>query len=144
MADEVRAIAYRRFVELEKVAATHGPATDPAVIIELQDIRTKYGFELTGGNPWRGVRDMSPQEKRKIEDDLLINTVAGIAGRQTDLEKLVSVFIDSTVAYRKRERREREQRQQRQDKFFIGFGAAIIIVIVFEIAVMLVRAGMLG
>jgi hypothetical protein len=40
--DEVRAIELRRLRELEKQAAHLGPKTDPAVLIEIQDIRRRY------------------------------------------------------------------------------------------------------
>jgi hypothetical protein len=42
---EIKRIELRRLAELEKVRALEGPGTDPAILIEIADLRTKYGAD---------------------------------------------------------------------------------------------------
>lgn len=41
--EDIKRIELRRLAELEKVRALEGPGTDPAILIEIADLRTKYG-----------------------------------------------------------------------------------------------------
>lgn len=45
--DEIKAIELRRLAELEKRRAAEGAHTDPAVLIEIADLRAKYGTDAT-------------------------------------------------------------------------------------------------
>lgn len=45
--EEIKRIELRRLAELEKVRAAEGPRTDPAILIEIADLREKYGPAAT-------------------------------------------------------------------------------------------------
>lgn len=78
MVDEVKLIELRRLKELQKKAAQHGPNTDPAVLIEIQDLLHRY-----------------PEQRREdrrlllsqLDYDFLMNTVAAALKRLSELEE---------------------------------------------------------
>lgn len=59
--DEIRDIELRRLAELEKVRAYKGIGTEPEVLIEISDLRQKYGQAATvvsrDANPTQENRD---------------------------------------------------------------------------------------
>ena len=77
---EIRAIELRRLHELEKQAALGGPNTDPATLIEIQELRTKYPNERRNG----GVTQRSALQS---EFDFLANTVAAGLVRLRSVEE---------------------------------------------------------
>lgn len=76
-ADDIRAIELRRLHELERQAAQLGPQTDPAILIEIQDLHTKYP-----GAPRNGQRTTA-----QTEMDFLMNAVAAGLSRITLVEQ---------------------------------------------------------
>lgn len=84
--DEVAQMELRRLRELEKQAAIHGPQTEPAVLIEIQDLRHKYGA-LTG--PTAALRFVRPPGQRdpQIDYDLLVYNVSGMFRRILAIEE---------------------------------------------------------
>lgn len=65
--DEIRDIELRRLAELEKTRAYHGIGTAPEILIEIADLRQKYGQAATNVS-----RDANPvqenREPRTIRD----------------------------------------------------------------------------
>lgn len=78
--DDIRDIALRRLHELEKQAAYGGPNTDPAVLIEIQELRTKYPNERRNGGT-------SQRTALQSEFDFLANTVAAGLVRLRSVEE---------------------------------------------------------
>lgn len=76
---EIRAIELRRLHELEKQAALGGPNTDPATLIEIQELRTKHPHEPRNGGTGRGIL--------QSEFDYLANTVAAGLVRLRSVEE---------------------------------------------------------
>lgn len=56
-AGEIKRIELRRLAELEKVRALEGPGTDPAILIEIADLREKYGPEAVAISANEGGSD---------------------------------------------------------------------------------------
>jgi hypothetical protein len=79
--DDVAAIELRRLAELEKQAALRGPQTEPAVLVEIQDLRHKYGTSTS-----RFVRPPGGRD-RTIDFDFLMNTVSAALQRVAAIEK---------------------------------------------------------
>jgi hypothetical protein len=80
---EIAAIETRRLAELEKQAALYGPQTEPAVLIEIADLRNKYG---------RTTPSTTIAERRSnaaSDYEFLMNTVAAALQRLTVIEQLV-------------------------------------------------------
>lgn len=77
--EDIAPIELRRLAELEKVAAVHGPGTEPAVLIEIQDLRHKYGLAP-------GQRTLDARRRSDLEYDFLMNTVAAALQRLTAIE----------------------------------------------------------
>jgi hypothetical protein len=82
-ADEIKRIELRRLAELEKQQALHGPQTDPAVLIEIQDLRNKYG--TTQPTAYSAPR----RSNQALDYDFLMNTLAAALQRLTVIEQLV-------------------------------------------------------
>lgn len=78
--DDIAQIELRRLAELEKQAATYGPSTEPAVLIEIQELRHKHGT-----SPGRFVRPAGQRDKQ-IDVDYLVNMVAGMFRRLIAIE----------------------------------------------------------
>jgi hypothetical protein len=77
--DDVASIELRRLAELEKQAALYGPQTEPAVLIEIQELRHKHGA------PARFVRPPGGRDAR-LDYDFLMNTVAAALQRVAAIE----------------------------------------------------------
>jgi hypothetical protein len=80
---DIKRIELRRLAELEKQAAMNGPQTDPAVLIEIADLRNKYP---------RVVPSATHTERRSnaaLDYEFLMNTVAAALQRLTVIEGLV-------------------------------------------------------
>lgn len=81
MADEeITAIELRRLGELEKQAALYGPQTEPAVLVEIQDLRHKHGLSA-------GRRIRTDRTREAIDYDFLMNVVAAALQRLTGVEE---------------------------------------------------------
>lgn len=91
--DRVRQIELRRLEELRKQAALHGPNTEPAILIEIQELQTKY--------PDRN----GDRSRADLDYDFLMNTVAAALVRFTRLEE-----------HQAEESKDREKRQAVLDK----------------------------
>jgi len=80
---EIKRIELRRLAELEKQAAMSGPQTEPAVLIEIADLRNKYP---------RVVPSATHTERRSnaaLDYDFLMNTLAAALQRITAIESIV-------------------------------------------------------
>lgn len=80
---EIAIIELRRLAELEKQSALYGPQTEPAILIEIADLRNKYG---------RTTPATTPAERRSnqaLDYEFLMNTVAAALQRLTVIETLV-------------------------------------------------------
>lgn len=80
--DDIRAIELRRLHELEKQAALHGPKTAPEVLIEIQELHSRYPDAPRGQR-----RGASSQTRLQSEFDYLLNTVAAALRRITKIEQ---------------------------------------------------------
>jgi hypothetical protein len=78
--NDVRELELRRLHELELQAARYGPHTDPGIFIEIQELRTKYPY----------LRNGRSEDYGREEFLLLLNQVAGMLIRVTELEEAVS------------------------------------------------------
>lgn len=79
----IQEIEQRRLGELEKQAALYGPQTEPAILIEIADLRNKYG---------RTTPNVTPAERRSnaaSDYEFLMNTVAAALQRLTVIETIV-------------------------------------------------------
>jgi hypothetical protein len=92
-ADRVRQIELRRLQELRAQAALHGPNTEPAILIEIQELQTKYP-------DWNGNGS-----RADYDYEFLMNTVAAALVRLTRQEERQD-----------KESKDREQRQAELDK----------------------------
>lgn len=84
--DDITALELRRLGELEKQAAMHGPRTEPEILIEIQDLRHKYGAATGPTMAGRFVRPPG-QRDQKLDYDFLMNTVAGVLRRMLAIEE---------------------------------------------------------
>lgn len=84
--DNVRQIELRRLEELRKQAALHGPNTEPAILIEIQELQSKY--------PDRN----GDRTRASLDYDFLMNTVAAALVRFTRLEEHQKEESDARVA----------------------------------------------
>jgi hypothetical protein len=82
---EIEAIELRRLAELEKQAALYGPQTDPAILIEIAEKRTKYPRPVYSG--YSGVERRS---NAALDYEFLMNTVAASLQRVTAIEAMVT------------------------------------------------------
>lgn len=73
--DSIRTIELRRLEELRKQAALHGPNTEPAILIEIQELQSKY--------PDRN----GDRTRASLDYDFLMNTVAAALVRFTRMEE---------------------------------------------------------
>lgn len=78
MKGDIRAIELKRLHELEKQAALGGPNTEPAILIEIQELRTKHPHEPRNGGTGRSIL--------QNEFDFLANTVGASLVRLTAVE----------------------------------------------------------
>lgn len=81
--EEIGGIEMRRLAELEKQSALYGPQTEPAILIEIADLRNKYG---------RTTPSATVAERRSnqaLDYEFLMNTVAAALQRLTIIETLV-------------------------------------------------------
>ncbi len=82
MPDDIRQIELRRLHELEKQAALHGPNTEPEILIEIQELHTRYP-----GTPRNGHRRGAPDRTAaQSELDFVMNTIAAALSRITKME----------------------------------------------------------
>jgi len=83
MAAEIDEIAKRRYIELAKQQAAYGVATPPEIMLEIADLRLKYGPVEYLDQPmiWRPP----PECRHKMDLDLefLIAQVASLTNRQS-------------------------------------------------------------
>ena len=80
---EIKRIELRRLAELEEQAALTGPQTDPAILIEIADLRNKYP---------RVVPSATHTERRSnaaLDYDFLMNVLAAALQRITAIETIV-------------------------------------------------------
>ena len=78
---EIAAIETRRLAELEKQAALYGPQTEPAVLIEIADLRNKYGRPST---------TVAERRSNAASDyEFMMNVIAAALQRLTVIEQLV-------------------------------------------------------
>lgn len=80
---DIRQIELRRLHELEKQAALTGPQTDPAVLVEIQDLHTRYPGTPRNGQR-RGMSDRTPAQS---EMDFVMNAVTAALQRITGIEQ---------------------------------------------------------
>lgn len=80
---EIRDIELRRLAELERRAALYGPQTEPATLIEIQDLRNKYG--ITQPTAYSAPR----KSNQSLDYDFLMNTMAAALQRITAIEQIV-------------------------------------------------------
>jgi hypothetical protein len=82
-ADDIRAIELRRLHELDKQAAAQGPKTDPAILIEIQDLHNRYPDA-----PRNGARtDSMWRTAAQTEMDFVMNALAAALQRITLVEQ---------------------------------------------------------
>jgi len=105
--DDIRAIELRRLRELEKQAALHGPNTEPATLIEIQDLHFKHPNEPRGDQR-RGAPDRT---RAQSEFDYLLNTVAAALSRITMVEQRQAAADD-----------DRQQLKSKLDQLIYGVG----------------------
>lgn len=84
--DDIRAIELRRLHEQEKKVALLGPNTPPEVLIEIQELRTKYPDAPRNGHR-NGRRSPIGRAPSRDEFDYLINTVTAGLKRITGIEE---------------------------------------------------------
>lgn len=82
--NEIKAIELRRLAELEKQAALYGPQTEPAILVEIQDLRNKYGDARRPNATFAERRS-----NQALDYDFLMNTVAAALQRLTIIETIV-------------------------------------------------------
>ena len=91
MANEIADIEQRRYIELEKQRAAMGMQTAPQILMEIAELRQKYGpVETLGSNG-----TIRPNERRRKLDgdvDLLISMVGSITNRLTETEHAIRVI----------------------------------------------------
>jgi hypothetical protein len=80
---EIAAIEERRLAELEKQAALYGPQTDPAVLIEIADLRRKYARQA----PNATVADR--RSNATLDMEFVMSMIAAALQRITVIESLV-------------------------------------------------------
>lgn len=78
--EDIAPIELRRLAELEKQQALHGPMTEPSVLIEIAELRHKYGGRA---RPSARIRD-------DFEYSFLMNTVSAALQRLTAIEARLS------------------------------------------------------
>lgn len=82
-ANDIRAIELRRLHELERQAAQFGPKTDPAILIEIQELHTRYP-----GVPRNGQRQGAPtRTSEQSEMEFVMNACAAALKRITLIEQ---------------------------------------------------------
>lgn len=84
--DDIQTIELRRLHEQEKKAARLGPNTPPEVLIEIQELHTKYPDAPRNGRRVTTAMRRRPSALRH-ELDYLINTVAAALVRLTKIEE---------------------------------------------------------
>lgn len=97
MANEIAELEQRRYIELEKQRAVTGFATPPQVLMEIAELRQKYGPVETLGM----AGPIRPNERRRKLDgdvDLLIAMVGSITNRLTETERVMRVISASVYA----------------------------------------------
>lgn len=86
MPESTRAIELRRLGELEKQAAMFGPNTDPAILIEIQDLHHKLRGDYS---------ERRRYELANLDYDFLMNTVAAALLRLTHVENKMALDTKS-------------------------------------------------
>lgn len=127
--ESVRTIELRRLEELRKQAALHGPNTEPAILIEIQELQSKY--------PDRN----GDRTRASLDYDFLMNTVAAALVRFTRMEEREA---EESKARQARQA-ELDQRLGEQDEKLdqlltsipLLYGVAIVAVVALFIAVIL-------
>lgn len=80
--EEVTRIELRRLAELEKQAALFGPQTEPAILIEIADLRNKYPRPSP-------IYSAERRSNASLDYEFLMNVVAAALQRLTVIEGLV-------------------------------------------------------
>lgn len=93
MAAEIDEIAKRRYIELSKQQAAFGVSTPPEIMLEIADLRLKYGPVEYLDQPqiWRPP----PERRHKMDLDLefLIAQVGSLTHRQQQSEQRDKLFV---------------------------------------------------
>lgn len=74
--EDIAPIELRRLAELEKQQALHGPMTEPSILIEIAELRHKYGSR----------RVSVGRNRDEFEYSFLMSTVAAALRRVTAIE----------------------------------------------------------
>lgn len=101
---EIKAIELRRLSELEKQRAYSGIDTDPKTLLEISDLRQKYGAEATAvsrdANPLQENRDVRTMRDLWNEVDFLrallsaaLRTMNGDAGNRTTHQRVYLAWM---------------------------------------------------
>lgn len=86
MADQIVIIERRRYIELAKQAAYAGSHAEPAILIELADLRQKYGpVELLDSS----TLPQPDRRRANLDLDWLTVNYAALFRRMTSLEAAV-------------------------------------------------------
>lgn len=80
---EIKRIEMRRLAELEKQAAMNGPQTEPAVLIEIADLRNKYPRQAPS------TTHTDRRSNAALDYEFMMNVLAAALQRLTVIEGLV-------------------------------------------------------
>jgi hypothetical protein len=98
MAAEIDEIAKRRYIELSKQQAAYGVSTPAEIMLEIADLRLKYGPVEYLDQPqiWRPP----PERRHKMDLDLefLIAQVGSLTNRQQQSEQRDRLFVRNLYA----------------------------------------------
>jgi len=90
MANEIAEIEKRRYIELEKQRAAHGISTSPEIMLEIADLRQKYGpVEYIDS-----VGKIPSERRRKMDLDIefIIAQIGTLTHRQLHLETAMRII----------------------------------------------------
>jgi hypothetical protein len=87
MANEIAEFERRRYVELLKQQAITGYSTEPAILLEIADLRQKYGPITTDGQTYGGS-DRRDGKNLQLDFELLMATVSSVVYRVNNVEQL--------------------------------------------------------
>lgn len=113
MDDEIEAIELRRLHELRKQASLHGPSTEPAILIEIQELQHKYRW-LDKTNRKQLISN--------LDYDFLMNTVAAA------LMRLSAVEVNQN-----KDSQKRHVRQLLHDIWMVLITVLVLVVLILQI-----------
>jgi hypothetical protein len=87
MANEIAEFERRRYVELLKQQAITGYSTEPAILLEIADLRQKYGPISTDGQTYGG-NERRNGKNLQLDFELLMATVSSVVYRVNNVEQL--------------------------------------------------------